>query len=247
VWRARLNTEILAMQPTAAQMQRIAPPAAAFQAAAHTDLDRALLSPRFNQEVQDKNRPTHWLSLCLKASDQSFVAAGATVGAGAIDIAVEVPIGFEYIATTFSDVDDQEWGLVNVSIDTWAANSSPAKYKAGIVPLRAFDAMLRREMAFAPTGIVGKEIRAQNVVITATILPKMTTTRTFGGFAMLGIDHKAQCGIRTDLQPSKLRLLPQLLGRQSQGSQAFPGVLQRASTTLRGVATQLGGGLQQPR
>jgi hypothetical protein len=230
-------------QPNPAQLAAAARNVAPIAAASYTDLDRTLLGPRFRQEVEDKNRPTHFLSLSKDSATGLVVPAGATVGTS-VTVSVDIPIGFELMATTYDDHDADEWALSDITVDNWNGNSSAGKYKGGFVPFKVFDAMLRREMAWTPTGVTGKKVTAANVVVSATIWPRITTTRVFAGFGILGIDHESQCGIRGGLQPSILRLLPQIMGRKSQGNSTFPSVLKRASLALSGAAQQFGGGVR---
>lgn len=207
------------------------------------NLMKAIVGPNLAVEIANKMRGGHFVPVCLQAG----VAPAALLLAGTAGtyytIEAKLPKGFEFQIAEWSRADDPYWGINNIAIDKWNANSGEdSNADLGIVPLSMLNACVRQAFAWAPTGLLDKEITTSDATIKIRLYCKVTTTATtnnFGGIALLGKDHSASCGIRSGLitPTNGVKMLPALMPKKTG---ALPNLVNRAQATLHTAALHFG-------
>ena len=194
-----------------------------------------LIKPNARMEVEDKRRPSHFIPMSRQAGVNITNLPVTTL----LILTAAIPEGFEFIHAVYSPYDDQYVAIVDFKVDKWGANIGKAPNDSDWVPLSMLDAMMRREMAFAPSGMPGHKVRATDLTCTLSLIVKQTIPATylFGGIGLCGIDHNGYCQLKGKLvRPDTFSIL----------GMAGKGTIQQMVGGITGRARELLGSLGNP-
>lgn len=139
------------------------------------------------------------------------------VAGNTYSLVAKLPVAFEFDFATFDEADAEFW-VVDFAIEKYKANAGKGTGATDPGPLSLLSTMVDATLKWAPSGMLDKQVGAQDLDVTLTIHCWKTSNDPFHGVSLLGKDHTNYCPIQDRISPVKrgFKLLP-TLGPTSSG------------------------------